>query len=344
VKNGVVLSLVSAQNMLVNGQPADVARRSTGLPVEFIHLRKSVDNNVSTSETAYGEIAPRDGGGISVEVPNGGDEIAFTTTGGGQFSKVALAAQTISAVANNGTETIALTPNNGLVRVGANGTEGDLIVLDGSGNLAVTLDGSPAAVIVGGPKNNGAVRVLDGGRADAVRLEGGPGDVLFRGSLRDINAPGIGVTNTQLHHLTQGETIDPYNLHWHNAGNAALPFAVAYIFAPGDSNRNPSQGTQDVNLGQPTSIFAWTALCGLDPEENYDDDDGSIADIFLVDGQHNPFESFSGGGGGSKYGNPGDDSNIFAPFFIGVAQKLTFRVRNMNGCGAFAVLTVYTQR
>jgi hypothetical protein len=162
------------------GDVGGIQRTSVGLPAQTLQLqRATVTGSTNVSSSAWGEVRAREGGGIEVVTQNAGDQVNVVTTGGGNFSSMAVAANqaTFGVTSNPG---ITLNGAEATVRVGAPGNYGDVLVYDGNNHLSVTLIGDTGHVIVGGPTLNGEVRMLDSNANQTMTLDGSSGSAIVQ--------------------------------------------------------------------------------------------------------------------------------------------------------------------
>jgi len=338
-------------------------RRAAGVPVQRVDLQKGAAvSSTSVDNVAYGAIAPLVAtGGVSLSVPNAGDEIHLEHSGGAPFAKVVLGASSVVTRDAAGRETISLDTAGANLTVGASGAEGDILVKDAQNRLAVALDSATASVYVGTSGNagrflakdgsgrnvvtvdGGLSRVtaglagahaggfvaLDGQGGTSVNLDGAPGDVWFRGHLKDINNSYGGIGHAELKALIGHGPID---LHRHVTGSTTNA-QFRWLFADNGTD------FQEVDLGSKKQVHAFIVLAGMDPRSSFDRGDAFYAEIYQIDGSvTNWFIQ-----GGDDLGPPGDDRNVHALEYVGPAQKIRFRLRSMQDATVWAIGMVFVE-
>jgi hypothetical protein len=344
------------------GDTAGLQRSSVSVPAQSLELRRAVNTATPGADSApWGSVRAREAGGIEIAVANTGDEVAMLTTAGGTFSTLAVGANqaNFGAISAPG---IFLKGYEATIEVGAPGNYGDVLVHDGHGNLAVSLVGDTGHVVVGGPSLNGEIRMKNANAADTMTLEGSNGSAVlqrlkpFTSSLTiDVDSRffkihgwdlvldgrsgggnralvdydnllvmnfngdyknGVEVNGTGL--KVDGVLRDGNNIPL--MGNPARKALFNYLF----TNGNPQRVTVDVDIGYTTAFTAYASMTMINSTTDFDYDNGVSVEVYKIDG--NPTSNTWVSGGGSKWGNDGDDINAHQPMVTGVGRVITFRL------------------
>jgi hypothetical protein len=238
-----------------------------------------------------------------------------------------IASDFITAQTSGGIESVVIDTPSGTLKVGNQGIEGDIWVLDDKGNFAVTLDSGPAQVLVGGPGNAGKVRVKDANRTDLITLDGASGDMWFLGKLQDPNHQHNGIGHDILKWLPPME----------------VPAQILWLYASGPAGGGNEVDIQTVSFPSPRGVFAFIAMTSINSLGGFDSDDALLAEIYRVNGNDFRNDGWRFGGNPNHLGNDGDDANLRGPVFVGTAQTIDFRLRSLNDQEVGAVAVVLPQ-
>jgi hypothetical protein len=295
-------------------------RTSVTVPAQSIHFRRAVNSAGPKADSLpWGEMRAREGGGLQIA----SDFIAAQTSGG--------------------VESVVIDTPNGTLKVGTQGLEGDVWVLDAQGNFAVTLDSGPAQVLVGGPGNAGKVRVKNAQRADLITLDGASGDMWFMGKLQDPNHQHNGIGHDLLKWLPELTGGGFTALHRHLNSGDATQAHVVWLYATGGARGSVSDQKSVFFPSGPRNVFACIAITSINPYGGLDDDDALLPEVYRVDGNDHRADGYRFGGNPNHLGSDGDDANLRAPFFSGFAQTIEFRLRSLNDQNVGAIGIVFPQ-
>jgi hypothetical protein len=332
---------------LTYGDVGGLQRGGVTLPAQALHLTRAVNRAGPLIDTApWGELRSREGGGVQLTVANGPDLVEIMRSDGGSFSKLAVNSDQITGRLPNGVETIGINMLPPLMDIGTSGHPGRLLVRDIQGTPVMTLDGGFAQASVGAALHPGKISVLGAEQNAPIVLEGEPGDIFFRGKLQDPNHSHNGIGHDLLKFLPELTGGGFTTLHRHlNSGDATQAIVAGtfpnLMFVDGGSLNDPVV-IQTITLPARTRVFALIAITLLDEYGGFDSDDGVFAEIYQVDGQDHRGDGYRFGNR-THLGNDGDDANVRAPFFSGDAQTVTFRLRSLNDCRAWALAVVFPQ-
>jgi hypothetical protein len=227
--DGVPLALVSLGGDRIPSSLSDSWRRETVIPAGALRVYASqvrqsgLTTTVRDVENGHvrgiADGAAAGQRGLEIVVPDAANQIRLTQRTQGQvgspsteaaFKELAIRAHDVNVRNDAGNATVNLNSDLGNVVAGGNGVEGDLIAVDGQGNLMVVADAADARVIAGGKNKAGTFRVLDKNKNEVVRIGGDSGDLVYAGALRDLlhsNLPPIPHSLLQfLFPLTNGST------------------------------------------------------------------------------------------------------------------------------------------
>lgn len=346
-------------------------RRQAGLPAGTIWVRRgwggtgtgegAAANDVTNVDA--GIIRPRNtgpgpsGSGLEICVPTRQNEIHLQQANGKALSKIALAADVVTARRQDQVETVKIESSQATVTAGTGppgpnlaGEGGTIIARAASGADGVTLEGNDASVVAGVGGSAGEIRARDANGIDSVVLDGQAGNVSYRGSLVDPNGAHTGVPHADLAELTGRGPLGPVltALHRHLAGNAARPAHAVWL-----SSSSAALASRTFFFPPGTTLLACIALSSIDPSGFWpiNAGDSFLAEILRVNGldyrsivSPTPFlPNFFFDSGIGNLGPSGNPANLRAPLFAGTATSITFRVRSTGPTTVWALALIFRE-
>lgn len=348
---GTITTLVPTDGALAYG------RRSLGVPVSELRVRRSQAAANQLSETLSGRVSAGAGGGLQVTVPNSTDTVLFSRDGGTHCASVETRADASVWRDSAGRDVVHIDTNGAWVRIGANGNEGDLIVQTSNGATGLAFDGSACRLDIGGVGTAGHIYMRNAAAGITAHVDGGSSTV----NANNLNPYGqdvidVGARFFRVHgwdFCLDGRSggnkralVDGNQrlvINWANdyangvevgsdlqvdkilkdgngvplMGNPARKVAMRWLFA--------TSGPQslDIDLGSPRQFVAFCPIVTINSTTDFDYDNCVFGDIAAIDG--NPTGT-SISGPGSNYGGPGDPRNMRAFSASGVGRIITVRV------------------
>jgi len=346
--------------------------------VHVVLGKVSLDASGNVTAASYGDVGGLQRSGVSVPAQSLELRRAVTTASPGADTAAWGAVGANQAnFGNISAPGIFLNGYEATLEVGAAGNYGDVLVRNGSGDLAVSLIGDTGHVVVGGPGLNGEVRMLNANAAETMSLEGSTGSAVvqrlkpFTSSLAiDVDARFFRIHGWDL--VLDGRSgasnralVDYNNLLVVNyAGDYKNGVEIngAGLKVDGvirDGNNIPLMGnparkasfaylfatagstqrvTQDVDLGYSTAFTAYCSITMIDSTSDFDYDNAVSVEVYEVDGT--PTSNGWVTGAGSKWGSPGADTNAHQPMVTGVGRVITFRLASIGPDVAAAAIGI----
>lgn len=350
------IAVINAAGNLTSLTASDGAiafgRATLGVPASEVRVRRSLNTANKLQETPAGKLRDGVGGGLVLTVPAATDKITMQRESGAQFNTLEAHATTVLFTDNANRDVFHFDANNSWLRIGAQGNEGDLVILDQRGNEGLAFTSSTARLDIGTNQNAGHFNMRNASATITMSLDGATGAVNsnklapFSGNAIDVNAAYFRIHGHDLvldgrsggnkRALVDGnqQLVINYANDYPNGvrvdgvlrgadgvplmGNPARKVrAVRLHCGRGASDIRP------VDLGRSTQFAALIFVTQLDSESGFDRDNAVVVDIHNIDG------NVLGGdiSGGDHYGNPGDDANQKASFFAGTGRTISFRAR-----------------
>jgi hypothetical protein len=340
-------------------------RRAMGLPAGEVRVRRSRKNGNQLQETLSGRLKPGTGGGLQMTVPNAGDAITLAQDGGANCGSVELRTNAVLCKDGAGREVVRIDTNQAWIRIGAQGNEGDLLILDQNGNLGFAYDGDQCRLDIGAAKNAGHLYMRNSSTGITVHLDGNASSVnannlnpygqdaidvgarFFRIHGWDLILDGRSGGNKRALVDWGNKLIINYNNDYANGvqvsgvlsdehgvplmGNPARKAASVGLFC----NSNGT-AVQDIDLGSPKQFTAFVSSVFIDPLVQFDTDNCVAAEVYQVDGNSTGTFLY----GGDHTGPEGSDANMHAPIVKGVGQVIRFRARCFGPDCDFAAIGI----
>ena len=147
-------------------------RALVGLPASELRVRRSHNNANQLQDTVSGKLKASAGGGLHLSVPNAGDSVLLAQDSGANCAGLELRANQVVCKDGAGRDVVHIDAAHASLRIGAQGNEGDLIVLDQNGRIGLGFDGSHCRLDVGTTNNPGHLYMRDANAAITMSLDG----------------------------------------------------------------------------------------------------------------------------------------------------------------------------
>ena len=174
----VILALVdiNASGELVSlsseSSSAPLPRRLMDNKTRDLILQRASKTGNTVSEREAGRLAPSEGGGLTLSLPNLGDTLSVQRTSSANVSSVDLRSNTLNVIDSSGRNAFNFRSSTASLSLGTAGNEGDLLVYDSAGNTALHIDGASAKIDVGTDDNAGDLYIRDSNNERAIDLDG----------------------------------------------------------------------------------------------------------------------------------------------------------------------------
>jgi hypothetical protein len=331
-------------------------RRSLGQSLDELRVRRPLKTGNQLAETVAARLNSGPSGGLQIGVSNAGDSIVLGKDDGNQCARVETHAGVVVCKDAAGREVVRVDANSALLRVGAQGNDGDFTVQDAKGNAALLFTSSNANLNIGTTQNEGNVVVRDASNNVGVRLDGDLSRVSTSNlnPIGDRNAIDVNARFFRIHGWdlvldgrsggnaralvdAGGKLILNFANDYPNgvqlggvlrdpAGRALMGNPARKVDARFMFSSNGGFTTETVNFpGGPTQFFAYGALVLVNATTDFDYDNCVYMDIFMRDGAPTGSQITQG-----NLGPPGDVRNMHSSIATGVASSITFRVASLG--------------